>query len=233
MEKIINRVMGFLVVAGVVILVCLFLFKNMQPADPAFVKAPPFPQPTQPAVAEAVETVQPVVVSPQTNQAKAEESSHAILLDKSDLIDTTHTVEADKTSRALLEVGKPLAKVKTISEVKKARGVAEKRLVKKKSSVAAIDNHQTDDGLFLFKESVYVIQLGNFQSRTKALNLVNTLRAKGYHAFIQRMSMGYSEHTQVYVGPTDDRASARTLANRLLTDMHLQGTIINYKPLTL
>jgi DedD protein len=90
-----------------------------------------------------------------------------------------------------------------------------------------------DDGLIKLKSAVWVIQIGNFKNKTNALKMVNELRSNGYRAFIQQFSSAFGEHTSVFVGPENNPSAARTLADRLKNEMHIQGMVISYKPLTL
>jgi len=90
-----------------------------------------------------------------------------------------------------------------------------------------------DDGLIKLKSAVWVIQIGSFKNKANALRVVNQLRANGYRAFIQQISTALGDHTRVFVGPENKRTSARALADRLRSEMHIQGIVISYKPLTL
>jgi DedD protein len=87
-----------------------------------------------------------------------------------------------------------------------------------------------DEGLSKLKNSVWVVQVGSFKNKTNALNVVNQLRANGYRAFIQEVT---DSTTRVYVGPEHKQISARALADRLQTEMHLKGVVISYTPLTM
>lgn len=91
----------------------------------------------------------------------------------------------------------------------------------------------TDNGLVDLKNPVWVIQIGSFKNKANALRLVNQLRANGYRAFIQQISNTFGENTRVFVGPEYKRHSARALASRLESDMHIRGIVISYKPLAL
>lgn len=67
-----------------------------------------------------------------------------------------------------------------------------------------------------------------------ALRVVNNLRANGYRAFIQQISTTLGDdNTRVFVGPENKQSSARELAQKLESDMHLRGIVISYKPLAL
>jgi DedD protein len=81
--------------------------------------------------------------------------------------------------------------------------------------------------------AVWVIQVGSFKEKENALRIVNRLRSKGYHAFIKQFSTASGMHTRVLVGPEDKKIAAYTLAAQIKNEMHLQGVVINYKPLAL
>lgn len=100
---------------------------------------------------------------------------------------------------------------------------------KKTQRIALKQTPLDNDGLFKLKSSAWVIQMGSFRNKTNALRLVNRLRAKGYHAFIQDMA----SNTSVFVGPELKQNSARELASQLQDEMHIQGFVISYRPLTL
>jgi DedD protein len=102
---------------------------------------------------------------------------------------------------------------------------------KKRTSVA--QTPLTDNGLIELKNAVWVIQIGSFKNKANALRLVNQLRANGYRAFIQQVSNTFGENTRVFVGPEYKHNSARALATRLESDMHIRGIVISYKPLAL
>ncbi|VVC75860.1 Cell division protein DedD [Aquicella siphonis] len=98
---------------------------------------------------------------------------------------------------------------------------------------SAVKTPIDDDGLIKLKSAVWVIQIGSFKNKANALRVVNQLRANGYRAFIQQISTAMGESTRVFVGPENKRTTARDLADRLQSEMHIQGIVISYKPLTL
>ena len=97
--------------------------------------------------------------------------------------------------------------------------------------VQVTTDHQSmdSDGLVKLTNAVWVIQLGSFKNKTNALRLVNQLRASGYRAFIQQVA----SNIRVYVGPEYKQASARALADKLESNLHIRGIVISYQPLTL
>lgn len=89
-----------------------------------------------------------------------------------------------------------------------------------------------EDAMLTLSSAAWVVQIGSFKNKIHALQLVNNLRANGYHAFVQDISMP-DESTRVYVGPEQNHANALVLADRLQNHMHIKGVIMSYKPLTL
>lgn len=90
-----------------------------------------------------------------------------------------------------------------------------------------------NDGLFKLKQAAYVVQFGSFKDKTHALQLVNRLRAKGYHAFIQQYRTHKGNTIDVFVGPEKKHGSARMLAKEIEGELHVHGMIVSYKPLSL
>ena len=116
-------------------------------------------------------------------------------------------------------------------KVKKAALITKKPLIAKSIMRSAAIKPASNDinGLIKLKLSVWVIQLGSFKSKTNALRLVNQLRLKGYHAFIQQVDA----RTRVFVGPEGKQQIARMVASQLEEEMHISGMVVSYKPLAL
>lgn len=119
----------------------------------------------------------------------------------------------------------------TAPKVKKAALTTKKPLIAKSIMRSAAIKPASNDinGLIKLKQSVWVIQLGSFKSKTNALRLVNQLRLKGYHAFIQQVDA----RTRVFVGPEGKQQIARMVASQLEEEMHISGMVVSYKPLAL
>lgn len=187
---------------------------------------------------DIISTTRPTVVNDLTPAQEENPSSKATELEPAlapeDDDFKTQTISATQKS----DNGTPTVKT---AEVKKSRLVsAEKnklaaKLAKadKKLSAMAIKAPLTDNGLVELKNAVWVIQIGSFKNKANALRLVNQLRANGYRAFIQHISNTFGDNTRVFVGPEYKHHSARALASRLESDMHIRGIVISYKPLTL
>ncbi len=121
-----------------------------------------------------------------------------------------------------------IAKTKQVKTIKikeaKLKTIPKKPLASV-TSLSSLDNN----GLLKFKSSVWVIQMGSFTKKERALRLVNQLRANGYRAFIQKAG----DDIRVFVGPENQHASARELASRLESEVHIRGMVISYQPLRL
>ena len=83
-----------------------------------------------------------------------------------------------------------------------------------------------------FKNVAWVIQVGSYSDKVKALSLVNQLRAKGYNAFIHQTNAAFGDEVQVYVGPEGKRDSAALLATKLAKETKLSGVVKTYKLLS-
>lgn len=158
--------------------------------------------------------------------------SDAPAITNSDPIKTSNyrIIEGEKAASIL----KKSARIHKISHNAKAQPSATiKTPMKTMINTAATKTQVDDDGLINLKSSVWVIQIGSFKNKTNALRVVNQLRANGYRAFIQQISTALGDNTRVFVGPEHKRTSARALADRLQSEMHIEGIVISYKPLTL
>jgi len=159
-------------------------------------------------------------------------SSDTPAITNSDPIKTSNyrIIEGEKAASIL----KKSARIHKISHNAKAQPSATiKTPMKTMINTASTQTQIDDNGLINLKSSVWVIQIGSFKNKTNALRVVNQLRASGYRAFIQQISTALGDNTRVFVGPEHKRTSARALADRLQSEMHIQGIVISYKPLTL
>lgn len=132
--------------------------------------------------------------------------------------------------------------LKQASNTVAAKKMTAKKALAKRSEVEVISMEQaaalthaplSNNGLLSLKNAAWVIQLGSFKNKANALRLVNQLRASGYRAFIQQVSNTAGQNTRVYVGPENKIQSARALADRLQSDLHMRGIVISYQPLSL
>ncbi len=132
------------------------------------------------------------------------------------------------------------AEYKIIEDHKKNHGIKKSLQASKKTPTIKGASQRVQmasddkDGLIKLKSAAWVIQIGSYKNKANALRLVNQLRANGYRAFIQQVSSdALGDHTRVFIGPENKRAKARALADRLHNEMHIEGIVISYKPLTL
>jgi DedD protein len=70
----------------------------------------------------------------------------------------------------------------------------------------------------------FAIQLGSFSKADNALGLRDTLKAKGYRAYVKTSG----SITRVYVGPQQSRAEAANALKKLLTDTKMKGIVVNF-----
>ncbi len=183
------------------------------------VKAPALstvPTPDLPAAAtKPVESSAPVP-EPKAAPAPATEGG-----DKVSLSDTPKPVKAVHAQAKT--VAKKLAKV----------AVPAKTLASATATALNLPKHDDNNGLLKLNQAVWVIQVGSFESKTKALQFVNSLRENGYRAFIQSVPSSEGDTTQVFVGPENRQQLARSLAAQLNTDMNVKGIVVSYQPFVL
>jgi DedD protein len=159
--------------------------------------------------------------------AKINDNEPAIASDEDDFKTKQASTKAPEPVVASAPVAKPAPIVAKVKQKTKQAKLMQASKIK-------IDNKPIkDNGLLELKQAAWVIQIGSFKNKANALRLVNQLRANGYRAFIQQTSGTFGDSTRVFVGPENKHHSARALADRLESDMHIRGIVISYKPLAL
>ncbi len=142
---------------------------------------------------------------------------------------------SDKVS--LSDTPKPMkavhAKAKTVAKKLAKAAVPAKTLASATATALNLPKHDDNNGLLKLNQAVWVIQVGSFENKTKALQFVNSLRENGYRAFIQSVPSSEGDMTQVFVGPENRQQLARSLAAQLNTDMNVKGIVVSYQPFVL
>nr|VFJ92573.1 MAG: DedD protein [Candidatus Kentron sp. LFY] len=80
------------------------------------------------------------------------------------------------------------------------------------------------------KPVAWAVQVGSFVKRNNALGLRDLLRKKGYRAFVEFLrgdSIGVTR-TRVFVGPVLHRGNALQLAEKLRSDLSIDGIVVRY-----
>ena len=224
-----HRILGIVVVIALVILLLPFLqTEKDNRIEMAHDQAPPFPAPSEQIIADEIITT-PIqeITKPQeqTNEATlanavaAEESGTDVPAD-SNVIPIaspikTDSIHASNSHEKYREASKKQYKTKLSTH--------------KKNNISSADKN----GLLQLTEATWVIQLGSFNNKSQALQLINQLRANGYPAFMQTISTGSHRDIRVYVGPENGQKQAFKLADKIEHDMQLQGMVISYQPLAL
>ncbi|MDX1253285.1 MAG: SPOR domain-containing protein [Gammaproteobacteria bacterium] len=75
----------------------------------------------------------------------------------------------------------------------------------------------------------WVVQLGSFASEQNALALRDRLRAKGYPAFVERVSEGGATAIRVRIGPETLRSKADALQQKIEQEMKVKGVVMRYR----
>lgn len=72
----------------------------------------------------------------------------------------------------------------------------------------------------------WVVQLGSFASEQNALALRDRLRAKGYPAFVERVSEGGATAIRVRIGPETLRSKADALQQKIEQETKVKGVVM-------
>lgn len=137
----------------------------------------------------------------------------------------------------------PVQHVKVAKAVKPAKSAHNKVASKHKAKKHVVDGYQvlepgevasaSKNKFAKLKSGNWAVQLGSFKIKSNAVRLVNLLRSRGYHSFMEEASSNKSGLTRVLVGPELKKDHAHTLASKLENEVHIRGMVINYKPLAL
>lgn len=92
--------------------------------------------------------------------------------------------------------------------------------------------YSEEKGISNLKTPVWVIQMGSYKNKDNAMRIVNQLRAGGYKAFVQETKTALGNQTRVFVGPEAKLNLANVLVSRLQEEMHMQGIVVKYQPLS-
>ncbi len=74
----------------------------------------------------------------------------------------------------------------------------------------------------------WAVQVGSFSNRKNALRLRDKLRAKGYAAFVEKLSTASKVVYRVRVGPEVKRNDAVALQKELQNKMKLKGLVVRH-----
>lgn len=113
-----------------------------------------------------------------------------------------------------------------IASVPKATGPA-KAASRRQPSVSGDsrpqESRQEQPGL-----TAWAVQLGSFSNSANAVALRDSLRSKGYAAFLETVRVKKGKVTRLYVGPELLRAKATASRKRLEKDVDLKGIVVRY-----
>lgn len=227
-----HRILGVIVIIAIVIILLPFFqsTKETQVNTPVL-KPPPFPEQPSHAQNEVIPLHTEAEVKQQPDDI-IHTTRPAIIHTNKDLVSQHASVIDNPPSPKLNPVTKkkkpiPISPMK-INKVKKPLPLKQASDYTSMSPITIGDN-----GLYHFKNSAWVVEVGSFKNKDNALGIVNLLRANGYKAFFQQVNTAMGETTRVFVGPEIKQKTARALASRIETDMKLHGIVLSYKPFSL
>jgi len=76
--------------------------------------------------------------------------------------------------------------------------------------------------------TAWAVQLGSFSNSANAVALRDSLRSKGYAAFLESVRVKKGRVTRLYVGPELLRAKATASRKRLEKEVNLKGIVVRY-----
>jgi cell division septation protein DedD len=236
------KILGILmIIAFIIILLPFFQGDKDLPIQTVTIKEPPFPKPiAQVTVAEGssqsdIPSASSMVKSKKIELGQRHDTTSATIANKSNV--TTSDVILPSIAKTAQE--KPVTNTLTSLHREKDKAAlgsssqTVRSLADRQKHVETLFTTAGSNELVKLKHAVWAIQLGNFRNKAHALQLVNSLRASGYHAFMQYASSMSGETMRVFIGPELNRSSARILANRIERGLHIRGIVVSYKPLDL
>lgn len=76
--------------------------------------------------------------------------------------------------------------------------------------------------------TAWAVQLGSFSNSANAVALRDSLRSKGYAAFLETVRVKKGRVTRLYVGPELMRSKAAASRKRLEKEVQLKGIVVRY-----
>lgn len=243
-----HRILGIIVVVAVVFLCLPFMQRNKDmTADTTVINKPSFP------AQQDMQTLVPDDTIPEHTQHVPIADQSALPIKAEPIPDNTmKTFDQNNQSSVFTqqqdidEALKELTSEKKFEQKKKEtsknailaeKSFAKERVVHHEQSIATRIKPKTpvvtDNGLFDIKVPVWVVQVASFNSKAKAMHLINQLRANQYSAFLQQIKTANGVNHLVFVGPELEDKIARSLAKDIEKEHHVKGIVVSYKPMTL
>lgn len=74
----------------------------------------------------------------------------------------------------------------------------------------------------------WAVQVGAFSDSRNAINLRDSLRAKGYPAYVEQIKSGNTASYRVRVGPVLSRSDAEAIQQKLASKAELRGIVVRH-----
>lgn len=183
---------------------------------------PQIPKPADEPIDEPAPAVKPLVINKEINATKT--------INDSVLAKAQIPPEEKKVTKDIIKLPASLSHSPTVKTLSKKH--SSKNIVSLEKPYSAHIKPK-DSSLLEIKNSVWVIQLGNFKTKTTALKFINQLRLNGFNAFMQELTFGNEDKIRIFVGPMPKQETAKLVAAKIYRDMKIRGLIITYQPLNL
>lgn len=216
-----HRLIGALVLVSLAaILIPLFLPDNEKEQGPASLAAiPPVPSvPDQGAVAQAFPAPGDADGSAPDESAPAMDVTSDTVVDSATPTPSPAEPKPSITSIPASESSEPVEPKPAKPKAVAPKTVESKPVAKAHPSASPAT-----------APTAWVVQLGSFSSEKNALALRDRLRAKGYAAFVERITEGEGMAIRVRIGPELLRSNAEALQQKLEQDMKLKGIVMRHQ----
>lgn len=130
----------------------------------------------------------------------------------------------------------PAAKIKSPSTIKSSASKTEPTASKKPLAKAVIQKKKISESNVTRvqvsqKLASWVVQIGSFNEKRKAIKLRDQFRGKGFSVFMEPLKNASNQSMyRVRVGPVQDRSQAETLLNQLKKKTNLENGYVTQYP---
>lgn len=212
-----QRIVGALVLVAILAIFLPWLFHHSQAVSPLRIPQEIPPQPPEPQVSLEM----PKAINPQMGAASAKVNTVPVATPVPATTAATNTPSWQNLAKEALSADLPVQFAVT-SAVTKA--------VVAKNDAIATESPVTNTASVVSEgvPTAWVIQLATFSNQKNANELIQTLRAKGFDAYLRKTHVAGKLQVRVYVGPNIRKAEIEKIQQQLQQQFHLKGVVAKY-----
>lgn len=220
-----KRLIGGVVLLGIVLLQLPFLFHSKRPAAEAKIatKIPVPPPAPKRQVPTSNQSAQLAIPALKPTVKKAPEKKAVV---------ASQTIKKVRDQQLVKKAIKKTAAAKKPDRVAKKRTNSAKKAPKIQAKVVqrSLKNKKSPSQKANSMATVaWSIQLGVFSSEKNAKILLKNLRAKGYEAYMRSMTRKGKRLLVVYAGPEVSLSKVKKMQARIAKNMHVNGFVKQYQ----